>query len=470
MVSWTRRVLPILGVLTLFAAACGGGDEEPATAETTPAAEPSADEPTEDGVDAIEPEPQEPAPDAEPAVEDPPAAAPADEPPVVVKTLAIGFAYPDVSAFAILNSKFSIGDPQEQAAAVVNGWRRDGLLPINGHDIELAYRNYPILNSHDKRGVCASFAQDDEVFAVVSGRDFTVGAECLATRFSIPVIDHNAAPPTLYERGAPWFFTVRANEAEVTTAYVQWGEQQDLFDGGTIGVFWDTRSEEAFEALRSALEAAGHQVAVDIPSDGEGIGSPQDQISVERFIAEGVDIAILLVGTSSVTNFMAFAERQGYRPMNSVMEWSGHIGDVASASLPQEQFDGVTGMAISRVGEIARGDGLSPQAVSCLDNYERFSGKVIDRSSPENAEFVQILYTCDLMSLLYAGLAGAGDDVTPESFVVALEALQDFPLSAWGNLSYGPGDHAGVQQFRTVQWQTACGCWTAVTAMSDFAE
>ena len=46
------------------------------------------------------------------------------EPAVVERTITVGLAYPDVSAFATLNKKFSIGDPEQQAAAVLDGWRR----------------------------------------------------------------------------------------------------------------------------------------------------------------------------------------------------------------------------------------------------------------------------------------------------------------------------------------------------------
>ncbi len=428
-----------------------------------PAAQPSTEEVTrsdEDAADAVEPS----AADDEPAVVE---AEPEPAPAVVERTITIGVAYPDVSAFATLNKKFSIGDPEQQAAAVLDGWRRDGLLPVNGTDIELVFRKYSIINTSDKLGVCTGFAQDDDVFAVVSGRDFTVGAECLASRFDIPTIDLMGASPSVYDR-APRLFTIRPNEADVLRAYVQWADSQGFFDGATVGVFWDTRSEEAVEAFKEAMAAAGHSIAVEVASDGEGIGSPQDQISVERFLAAGVDAAVLLVGTSSVTNFMHFAQSQNYRPAYRSMEWASHIGDVASGSLPQEQYDGTVAMTVSRVGEIAAGMQPNAETEACISNYERFSGVDIAPTSPETAEWAQILYTCDLMSVLLAGLHGAGDDLTQESLVAALESLQDFPLAAWGDLTYGPGNHAGVQQFRTVEWGSGCLCWTARTDMVDF--
>ena len=496
--AWEQRVTArsasraVAGVLVaaMLAAACGGDDGEDAQPE--PAPQPSAavtsgpdseldavPEPADDGEsqapieagEAAQPESDESASTAPAAADDGPA--PVDEEPVpapavVERTITVGVAYPDVSAFATLNKKFSIGDPEQQAAAVLDGWRRDGLLPVNGTDIELVFRKYSIINTSDKLGACTGFAQDDDVFAVVSGRDFTVGAECLASRFDIPTIDLMGAPPSVYDR-APRLFTIRPSEAEVLRAYVQWADSQGLFDGATVGIFWDTRSEEAVDAFKEAMAAAGHSIAAEVASDGEGIGSPQDQISVERFLAAGVDTAVLLVGTSSVTNFMHFAESQNYRPAYRSMEWASHIGDVAAGSLPQEQYDGTLAMTVSRVGEIAAGMPLNAETEACVSNYERFSGTDIARSSPETAEWAQILYTCDLMSVLLAGLRGAGDDLTRESLVASLESLEGFGLAAWGDLAFGPGDHAGVQQFRTVEWSSGCLCWTARTDMVDFS-
>lgn len=489
--GWSlSRLAACLAAAAMLAAACGDGDGDSSGA--VPATEPAAavtsapgsqDEPVPDAAPADDEQPEtqaateevtrsdeDEAPAAEPGeaegetAEDEPEPAPA----VVERTITVGLAYPDVSAFATLNKKFSIGDPEQQAAAVLDGWRRDGLLPVNGTDIELVFRKYAIINTSDKLGVCTGFAQDDDVFAVVSGRDFTVGAECLASRFDIPTIDLMGASPSVYDR-APRLFTIRPSEAEVLRAYVQWADGEGLFDGATVGIFWDTRSEEAVDAFKEAMAAAGHSIAVEVASDGEGIGSPQDQISVERFLAAGVDTAVLLVGTSSVSNFMHFAESQNYRPAYRSMEWASHIGDVASGSLPQEQYDGTLAMTVSRVGEIAAGLPVNAEAEACVSNYERFSGTDIPRSSPETAEWAQILYTCDLMSVLLAGLQGAGDDLTRESLVASLESLKGFPLAAWGDLTFGPGDHAGVQQFRTVEWSADCLCWTARTDMVDFS-
>lgn len=442
-----------IALLSLIGAACSSADDEPQSDITAPA-------PTTT-VETTDPEPS-----TTPTTIDSTSNA-SSAPAEIRQTLQIGFAYEDVGAFAILNDKFSIGDPELQAAAVLQAWRRDGALPINGIDLEFVYVKFNQLSSEDQLGACTQLAEDEGVFAVIASRDFQVGSQCLAERFDIPVIDSSGLSRSDYQRGAPWLFTVRADQSQVMESFVAWADKKGAFDGKRIGLYWDTRSKEAADALKAALADIGIEIASDLPSDGEGIGSPQDQIVVQRFVADGADLAILLVGTSSVTNFLASAEQQGYSPGLLFPEWANQLQDVSTQSFPQSLVDGAEAMTMSRVGEVAAGFDLNPQAVTCIDNYEAFSGEDVALISPESGETGQTLFTCDLMSILLEGLRNAGDNPTRESFVAALETITDFPLAAWSNLTFSPDDHAGVDQVRTIRWATACECWTAEGELED---
>lgn len=386
-----------------------------------------------------------------------------------VRTIKIGFSYPDVSDFAVLDDKFSIGDVEEQVRAIVNGWRSTGELAAHGLDVEIVFDDYNILRDDDKFGICNSFAQDEEVFAAVTGRSFTVGAECLANRFGIPTIDYDGTTPAIYDR-TPLLFTLRPNEQEVLEAYVDWAEERGLWTDKRIGIMWDLRSEEAADAFVSSVTALGHEVVVNASSDPAGIGSPEDAVTAERFIEAEVDVAVLIVGVPNATNFQAHARDQGYQPTYLAIEWAAQIGDISTASMIQEQIDGSLGMTVSRVGEIAAGFELSDAAQICIDNYVEFSGRDIQANSPETAEWVQILDTCDQMSILHEGLLGMSpDDVSTEAFVSSLESIRDLPVAGWGDVSFSADDHSGVSQFRTIEWQTECLCWTALDAeMTNF--
>ncbi len=470
------RFVALTVLLALMAAACGSDSSEPAS-EAAPQPAPSQEAPAPDEVE----QPESPADEAAPADDGPddttadeaPAttAAPdeadasADEPPTTTvpsQIVRIGVAFPDLAAFAVLNPEFGIGDPEAQALAVVDQWAREGLLPA-GIGVELVFGKYNIISDSAKLGVCTSLAQDSEVFAAVSSVSFTVGAECLATRFEIPVIDADGAPPSLYQRGAPWFFSLRADHGKLLRSYVQWAIDNGMFDGN-VGVYYETRLDEGVDEMREQVAAAGLEIASETATSGEGVGSPEDPIAVQRFIADDVDLVLPIIGGSSLAGVLGFSESQGFRPMYLSTDYGEQTADIQAKTLPPEQYDGAMAVTMKRVGEVAAGM-VNEQAEACLANYERYSGTDIERRAPESGEYGSILRTCDLLSLVLAGLHGAADDLTKENFVDALENSGDFTPAGVAPGSFGPGDHSLVDHYRAIRWDAGCPCWLAV---SDF--
>jgi hypothetical protein len=453
-----RRLFGAMVLLALVAAACSGGDDdiaepsptEPAVVSSEATTPPEDGDDADGGADADEPEPEEAT--AEPA------------PDVPRQVVRIGYAYPDLSAFATLNAEFSIGDPELQADAVVDMWRREGLLPA-GIDIELVFASYNILDSSAKLGVCTKLAQDEEVFAVVSGLNFTIGSECLATRFATPVIDTEGAPPSLYQRGAPWLFTLRTDYETQLANYGQWALDLGVLQGQRVGIYFETALAEGVAAMRELFDQAGIEVVSVTETSGEGIGSPEDQVSVRRFIDDEAEVVLPLVGGSSAINVYSFAEGQNYRPVYLDLDYAEHTSGIAAATNPVEQYDGTLAMTMTRVGERAGGLDVAG-AEACVVNYERFAGEDISRDVPESGKYASVLRTCDLFAILHAGLEGAAADLSPENFVAALETAGEIELVGSANGSFTPDDHSLVDQYRTIQWDASCPCWRA---LNDFS-
>ena len=218
------------------------------------------------------------------------------------------------------------------------------------------------------------------MFAAVSSVSFTVGAECLATRFQIPVIDADGAPPSLYQRGAPWFFTLRADHAKHLRSYAQWAIDNGLFDN-RVGLYYETRLDEGVEAMRELVAAAGLEITSETATSGEGVGSPEDPIAVQRFIVDGVEVVLPLVGGSSLAGVLGFSESQGFRPVYLSTDYGEQTADVQAKSLPAEQYDGAMAVTMKRAGEIAAGM-VNEEAEACLSNYERYSGTDIEPAGP----------------------------------------------------------------------------------------
>ena len=479
------RAAALATVLSMMAAACGSdsGDTEPASQPAQQQGTQATSPPEEAGQPETSADESAPADDApagasdDTATEETPAttAAPTetgtttDEPPattVPARIVRIGVAFPDLEAFAVLNPEFGIGDPEAQALAVVDQWVREGLLP-KGIGVELVFGKYNIISDSAKLGVCTAFAQDSDVFAAVSSVSFTVGAECLATRFQIPVIDADGAPPSLYQRGAPWFFTLRADHAKHLRSYAQWAIDNGLFNK-RVGMYYETRLDEGVEAMRELVAAAGLEITSETATSGEGVGSPEDPIAVQRFIVDGVEVVLPLVGGSSLAGVLGFSESQGYRPVYLSTDYGEQTADVQAKTLPAEQYDGAMAVTMKRAGEIAAGM-VNAEAEACLSNYERYSGTDIERRAPETGEFASILRTCDLLSLVLAGLHGAAADLTRENFVAALETSGDFTPAGVGPGSFGPGDHSLVDHYRAIRWDAGCPCWVAVSDFTPMA-
>ena len=434
-----RRVqaAALVAVAAFIAAACSNGDNKSANDETS-VADTTADTTQTDGTDTT-------------AVA------------VPTQVIKIGYAYPDLAAFAVLNKSFAIGDPQLQAEAVIDGWRRDGLLPA-GIDIELVAAPYNIIDPEAKLGVCTALAQDDQVFAVVSGISFSEGAECLATRYQTPVIDTDGAEPSVYERGAPWFFTLRPDHVAQFVNFGQWAIDTGKLDGKRVGMYFETKIAEGIVALRQFFEDQGVNLVSVTETSGIGIGGAEDPLSIARFIADDVEVGLPLVGGSSAANMYGFAKAQDYHPLWLDMDYSEHTTDVAAKTNPAEQYDGTLAMTVTRIGERASGI-ANPGADACLANYERYAAVDISREGIETGEYSSILRTCDLFAVLLAGLKGAAADLTKENFVTALENAGTIELVGSGNGSFTADDHSFIDEYRTIQWNASCPCWKAV---SDF--
>lgn len=379
----------------------------------------------------------------------------------VSRTITVGVAYPDLETFADINPAYSIGDPEEQAQAVLNAWREAGRLPVNGIDIELAIRPFDPIDDTDKLAVCQAFAEEDDVFAVMAGRIYAAGAECLADRFEIPVISQDAGPASVYERAAPYYFTLRADESRVARNFVAWADEAGLLEDRAIGLYHEVSAEEAVDALKDELTNRGYELTSEVQTGGQGVGSEQDQVAVQRFQADGVDLVIPMAGGTSSTAVMNIAEDQGYEPEYLDFDYSEHMSDVAALGRPESQQDGVRAVTTNLIGDLEDGE-LRPESEECLSDYEAFSGKDYPRELPASGELTNVLITCSLGEVFLEALTNATDsdeELTKDSFVEGLEAISDFPVAFWDRIAYGPDDHSGAETQRQVVFDSECGCW-----------
>jgi hypothetical protein len=446
--GWKRTALATsLAGLLVAVAACGDDDDSASDATEAPAA----------ATTAAPVETTAAAPDTTAATTETTAGAGEVE-----QTITVGFAWADLSVFEEVNEAFGVGDPEEQILAVHQALHDRGLLPVNGVDVEFVTGSFSAIASEERLTVCQQFGQEDQVFAALGGRDFAEGAECLASRFNIPTIGVNQAATAAYEQSGENFFTVKPDENTILTSFANWAIENGYLEGKTIGLYWESQASAAIEAMKAVLADAGITITSEVESTGQGeVGAQQDALAAQRFQADGVDLVIPVVGSSSIINFTGAAAEQGYTPAYIDMDWASHLSDVATAAYAPGQYADVPALASVRAGDLSAG--LGEEAEQCLSDFEAFSGKTIERTSPETSgEFTNILITCDLAYLMVEALNIAtegGEELTQESYRAAIEQIDGYSGAYWDSIGYSADDHSGADTGREVRWNPDCPCW-----------
>lgn len=379
----------------------------------------------------------------------------------------IGIAVLDVGALRNLGPAYDSGEPRKQWRALVDGWRRNGLLPVHGRDIELVFHEYSPLNDAEQRSACVALVQDAKVFAVVGIIRFQLGSECVAREFRTPLLTSDGPNEQVLQRSHPFLFSLGMSESKLVRNWMHWAHHNDHLLDKTIGLYYEnepTQTHIAQQVLEPELQRLGYSVAVEATTDS-ATGGPQDAVAVQRFRSEMVDLAVLL---TSKQGFMQQAEAQRYEPTYIESAYVLGTSDTATANYPPEQFDGTFGMEERRAGEAAAGMSPPPRTQECIDNYERYTGEEVPVPGPDdqdNAEYGFILLSCDLGEVLIDALHDAGRELTSRSFISGVESIRQQPLRRYGSVTFLPDRHHGSDRVRTVRWDAGCECWKAA---SDF--
>lgn len=376
----------------------------------------------------------------------------------------IGVAIPSLGAVQHLSAEFDIGDVQEQMEAILDGWQREGHVPVHGRDVEFIYREFDIFSGDEQIAACNGFVKDDKVFAVIGVRYFTEGARCLAGEHETPVVAMNGALESVYSQTWPFFVTVRASLTRTFRNWVHWADANGLLEGHRLGIYYETPFEnEIRNNIEPELARLGYERPFKVEAgSGEGFGGgSRDSVAVQQFRSEGVDVLMPILGATQFASFMQQAEAQQYRPTYMGSDYSDHTSDATASLFPVAQYAGTRAMTTKRVGDIAAGRGPHPRSEQCVSNYERYSGREIPRESPESAEYEQILVSCDGAAVLLQALHQAGRHLTRQSLLAGIDGIDGLVIAGHGNVAYSSSRRDGISQQRTVEWSGDCRCWVA---------
>jgi hypothetical protein len=389
---------------------------------------------------------------------------------VTGNAIKIGVTYSDLTALRALGPEYDNGNVPQQWNALLDQWHRQGLLPVNGRDIQFVFRSYNVLNLADQRAACSSVIQDSGVFAVVGVAYFSVGSECVAREYHTPMLTSDGPGADVFRLGWPYLFSIDESSDRTVENMLYWADARGALRGKKIGIYYANDGLEPQlmdRALRPTLSHLGYKIAAEsTTSANDTNGGPEDAIAVQRFRSAGVDLVMLF---TSKTGFLQAANAQAYRPAFIDSDYLYGSSDVTTSTYPAGEWNGTYAITVTHRGEPAAGIGLNPAQEACLQNYERYSGTKVARPTSaghESAVFAYILTACDEGNLLLDAIRGAGRDLTAASLVASLEKVHDRPLLRYSAITFSPTRHDGVDTGRTLLWKSQCTCYVA---QGDFA-
>lgn len=316
------------------------------------------------------------------------------------------------------------------------------------------------------RAICATFTEDNEVYAVVSIND--PGPEVLSCLNSagVPLIASSGATfsfadQSVYDANPLYFNPSGINLDRAAKALVEGLDTAGFFTPeAKVGLVRLTSPEfdaATTNSLEPALTAAGitpvATVALAAIKSNDDIGrfSTEAAAAVLNMKEAGVTHLVFFEsGGAAPFFFLSNATSQDFAPLLGFSSLSG--GQTLLANIKT----GGTNVAWSPIGEVLEADQLpeSPAATKCLDLIDSTRGVFTSANATS-----ETLRFCDAAWLLEAGVTSAAGPVAATEFAAAIEGLGDtYESPAALKTVFGPGRHDGVAEFYITDFDSACSC------------
>jgi hypothetical protein len=387
---------------------------------------------------------------------------------VTATSITIGFGLPDLGAIAALGPGYDQGNPRQHVEGILGQLRAEGRLPVHGRDIKPVYSSYNILSADAQRATCEAFGIDASVFAVVAIHDFGPGNECTAREFKLPTFTSDGSSDAVFARSAPNLFTMQMSTDRLLRNFVAWADRDGLLAGRRVGVYYPSDPAQAQVVRQSVIEpikARGHDIVSQVQTAEPETGGPTDSVAVQRFSADRVDTAILMVSAIAKTNFFTQAQTQGYRPRYLENDTGFSTTDTATSTYPRDHFDGTPAFTGLRFGELNSGLPEPAEATWCRAAIKEQTGRDIPLQG-RDAEYIAANQACDEILTVLHGLEQAGPDLTRAGFVRGVETIRDQSAGIHGNLTFTPQRHDGTGTWRRIDWTKGCSCWRVKSQLS----
>lgn len=274
---------------------------------------------------------------------------------------------------------------------------------------------------------------EDRVFALFSyvGTPTTVKILPLVDEARIPLLGMFTGANALREPLSRYIINVRASYYQETGDAVR-HLIQDL-GIGKIAVFYQYDAF-GFDGL-TGMELALKELGLAPVARGSYIRGTLDvEEGLSKIMASGAE-AVVMIGTyDPCAKFIKLAVQQGFNPVFYTVSFVG-------AEELARRLDTLSSTTVIMSQVVPPPEG--PESAALLGSAVEYI-ELLKRYFPEDKPNFVGLEGYINARVLVEGLRRAGKDLTRESFIDAIESIQDYPLAAHMVISFSRTDHQGL--------------------------
>ncbi|MEL7206882.1 MAG: hypothetical protein AAGK32_01375, partial [Actinomycetota bacterium] len=374
----------------------------------------------------------------------------------------VGAAQAEVGTDALGEIDFEGGEILEALLAPLQGGEETG-----GRAIEVVSAAVDIGSPETQQQACLELTQDTEVFVAIAIQGF-FGAPvlCVSDEGETVLIAGDGFGEFFYDDSDGRLYSVVVSKSRAMTEAAQVFSDEGFFDDATVGVL-STGTFGGIEAARDQLVPfLEDDLGVEITEFAE-LSSDQDTTQtqipsiVERMESAGVDTVMMLGNVLNNANFVAAADAIGWTPQYLATDQAQGVSQLA-LDLMTAPYDAV-GVTSTLAGSVEAGEPESDRSVACRDQVTEATGKPLERLDEDGSEtvtYVNAMLACDAVEVLRQGLAGADENLSQESLIEAIQAIEELPLAASASPgSFSPDKGDAPDLFRLVRTDAECTCW-----------
>ena len=345
-----------------------------------------------------------------------------------------------------------IGDPGKVAKAVVDDINAHG--GVAGKQLAVTVRPIPntaVATAATMQQVCVQATEEDQPFAVVITAAVPVSVvQCSAIGHNELTVTMDAWQQAVYSDAKGRLFSVgTSGSADIERQYgfaPALLQTQHALDGKTVGILNQDQPADraaAATALKAALAKAGIPVAAEATAPVQSLSScSQTDAAIQRMQQAKVNFVFLLAENLCGSSLVNAANKVGYKP-----QWAT-LGNNVSNTVAQfyspskDNYDGAWGLGGAAGQE-------SAEARTCNDIVSRRTGV---HYQPGTDAYGFTSLTCLQIQTLANAMNAAGQPLTPDAVIRALEAMSSVPMNSGppGTLSaakHDAGDYLWLERY-----------------------